>query len=58
MIPLKFPVEAMKYVIPDKNGYTATSGAKIREDAPQWAKDEYEEFIRELEKARGEDLEA
>lgn len=28
-------------------GYYADEGLKIKDDAPQWAKDEYEEFMSE-----------
>lgn len=30
-------------------GYYDNEGLKIKKDAPKWAKDEYEEFMRELD---------
>ncbi|MEG2670274.1 MAG: hypothetical protein RR957_07385 [Oscillospiraceae bacterium] len=32
------------YVIHDKRGFWGTDGAKLKPDAPQWAKDEYEKW--------------
>lgn len=34
-----------KYVIPDKNGFCGTKGARIKPDAQQWAKDEYNKWM-------------
>ncbi len=33
------------YVIEDENGYWGTLGARIKPDAPQWAKDEFREHL-------------
>ncbi len=44
------------YVIPGKHGWGAKD-AKLKPDAPQWAKDEYEEWQKFKEQARKEMIE-
>lgn len=51
-LPLNFPYETIKYIIPDEDGFIGTFDAKIRDDAPQWAKDEYEAWKETQEKAK------
>jgi len=49
-IPEWFPSREIidKYIIPDKGW--GTPGARIKDDAPQWAKDEWAAWRKEQEK--------
>ncbi len=37
------------YIIPDKDGCWGTKDAKLKPNAPQWAKDEYEAWLKSVE---------
>ena len=47
LIP-RFVIEG--WVIPDKDGFWGMPGAQLKPGAPQWAIDEYEEYMKEARK--------